>query len=79
MMRMKLSEWVKGHRLHLGWTQAELAHRADLATSLIGFIERGERDDGAVAELTIAKLKKAFREAGIDVDVEQRDSEEELF
>jgi len=48
---------VKTLRLERGWTQEQLAHRADLHRTYIGSIERYERN---VSLLNVERIAKAL-------------------
>jgi len=49
---------VKTLRLQKGWSQKELARRADLHRTYIGAIERHERN---VSLLNVERIAKAFK------------------
>ncbi|MCH7559092.1 MAG: helix-turn-helix transcriptional regulator [Planctomycetes bacterium] len=49
---------VKTLRLKNGWTQEELAHRADVHRTYIGSIERHERN---VSLLNVERIASAFK------------------
>ena len=53
----KFGEKVRALRLEKGWTQEELARRADLHRTYIGSIERHERN---VSLLNIERIAKAL-------------------
>ena len=53
----KFGNKVKTLRLEKGWTQEELARRADLHRTYIGSIERYERN---VSLLNVARIAKAL-------------------
>ena len=53
----KVGEKVRALRLEKGWTQEELARRADLHRTYIGSIERHERN---VSLLNIERIAKAL-------------------
>jgi transcriptional regulator with XRE-family HTH domain len=54
---MSLGEAIKARRLELGWTQVLLAKKSKIHTSLIGGIERGQRN---ISFLTLCKLARAL-------------------
>ena len=54
----KFSQRVKNLRLEKGWSQEELARRADLHRTYIGSIERHERN---VSLLNIERIAKALK------------------
>ena len=54
----KFSHRVKTLRLEKGWSQEELARRADLHRTYIGSIERHERN---VSLLNIERIAKALK------------------
>jgi len=54
----KFSQSVKTLRLEKGWSQEELARRADLHRTYIGSIERSERN---VSLLNIERIAKALK------------------
>ena len=54
----KFAQKVKTLRLEKGWTQEELAHRADLHRTYIGSIERRERN---VSLLNVERIAKALK------------------
>ena len=53
----RFGQRVKSLRLEKGWTQEQLARRADLHRTYIGSIERYERN---VSLLNIERIAKAF-------------------
>jgi len=48
---------VRARRTHLGWTQEELAEKADMHFTYVSSTERGERN---ISLLNIAKLANAL-------------------
>ena len=54
----KFGHKVKTLRLEKGWTQEELARRADLHRTYIGSIERYERN---ISLLNVERIAKAFK------------------
>ncbi|MBW2043221.1 MAG: helix-turn-helix transcriptional regulator [Deltaproteobacteria bacterium] len=52
---------VKKLRLERGWTQEELAHRADLHRTYIGSIERHERN------VSLVNVERIARALGVDI------------
>ena len=59
----KFGRSVKKLRLEKGWTQEQLAHRADLHRTYIGSIEKSERN---VSLLNVERIAKAL---GVDIKV----------
>lgn len=55
-------------RKRLGWSIEELAHRSCRSHTVIGEFERARKPAN---DLTIASLRRAFAEAGVDVDAIQ--------
>jgi len=53
----RFGQRVKSLRLEKGWSQEELAQRADLHRTYIGSIERNERN---VSLLNVERIAKAF-------------------
>jgi len=53
----RFGQRVKSLRLEKGWTQEQLARRADLHRTYIGSIERYERN---VSLLNVERIAKAF-------------------
>jgi transcriptional regulator with XRE-family HTH domain len=45
---------IRRVRLKAGWSQEELAHRAEIDRSYMGSIERGKQNPGVVSVLQIA-------------------------
>jgi len=54
----RFAQNVKTLRLEKGWSQEELAHRADLHRTYIGSIERYERN---VSLLNVERIAKALK------------------
>ncbi len=54
----RFGQKVKSLRLEKGWSQKELAHRADLHRTYIGSIERHERN---VSLLNVERIAKALK------------------
>lgn len=57
---VELGAKIRMLRMEKGWSQEELADRADLHWTYIGGIERGERN---VATLNLVKIAKALKVA----------------
>src|SRR3954452_17392935 len=62
-----VSDWVKSARMQRGWSQAELARRAEVTTLTITLLE--DHPDAAPGVLTLSKLAHAF---SISVETLQR-------
>ncbi|WP_322963401.1 helix-turn-helix domain-containing protein [Sphingomonas fuzhouensis] len=58
---LTLGERLRQRRKDLGWTQEDLAHRAEIDRSYIGGVERGSRN------LTFTMLCQLCRALGCDV------------
>jgi len=58
----------KAARKLLGWSIEELAHRALRSHSAVGDFERAKRP---VTAQTVASVRRAFAEAGVDVEALQ--------
>jgi len=56
--RVQLGKAIRAKRQELGWSQEELAERAELHWTYIGGIERGERN---VSLLNIVRISRALR------------------
>lgn len=54
----RFGQRVKSLRLEKGWTQEELARRADLHRTYIGSIERHERN---ISLLNVERIAKALK------------------
>lgn len=53
---------VRGARVLLGWTQSELARKAEISLSTLNRLERGE---GFPSVKSLGRLNQIFLEAGV--------------